>query len=63
MVMLTTHNFKEVFRIRELVGKCYVCHKNVYCLDGFLNGVISETKELICNECNEDENEDSPRKS
>jgi hypothetical protein len=63
MVMLTTLEVKEVFRIQELVGTCSVCHKNVYCLDGFLNGVISEAKELFCNECSDEDKKDSPSKS
>jgi hypothetical protein len=37
--------------MRELVGTCTCCEKEIYCLDGFLNGVITENKELYCFEC------------
>lgn len=36
--------------MRELVGKCESCGKDVFCLDGFLNGV-SEAGRLECFEC------------
>ncbi|MEK1828449.1 hypothetical protein AAAC51_03620 [Priestia megaterium] len=28
--------------MKEYVGICTVCQKNVYCLEGFLNGVVVE---------------------
>jgi hypothetical protein len=40
--------------MKELVGQCSVCHKEIYCLEGFLNGVILENKDLICFECQEE---------
>lgn len=36
--------------MRELVGTCESCGKDVFCLDGFLNGV-SEAGRLECFEC------------
>ncbi|WP_200865939.1 hypothetical protein [Thalassobacillus devorans] len=38
--------------MRELVGNCSKCGKNVYCEDGFLNGYY-ENKQLYCNDCYE----------
>ncbi|WP_424237486.1 hypothetical protein [Bhargavaea ginsengi] len=38
--------------MRELVGTCESCGKDVFCLDGFLNGV-SEAGRLECFECAE----------
>lgn len=48
--------------MRELVGTCTVCGKDVYCLDGFLNGVYEEGQ-LICMEClkNEKNKEDNEK--
>ncbi|MCZ8495440.1 MULTISPECIES: hypothetical protein [Priestia] len=36
--------------MKEYVGICTVCQKNVYCLEGFLNGVVVEGK-LVCFAC------------
>lgn len=41
--------------MKELVGTCHVCEKEVYCLDGFLNGVVNDEGVLICFECVKDE--------
>ncbi|SUV07408.1 Uncharacterised protein [Cytobacillus firmus] len=30
--------------MKELVGCCAVCGKDLYCLDGFFNGVHNEKK-------------------
>jgi len=37
----------------ELVGICNECKKEVYCLDGFLNGVLTENKEIYCFNCHD----------
>ena len=37
--------------MRELVGYCKDCQKEIYCLDGFLNGVILDDKTIICYSC------------
>ncbi|MEH7075517.1 hypothetical protein [Neobacillus drentensis] len=39
--------------MNELIGKCKCCCKEIYCLDGFFNGVHTEEKELYCFECHE----------
>ncbi|WP_285880104.1 hypothetical protein [Domibacillus indicus] len=36
--------------LKEWVGQCIVCGKDIYCLDGFLNGV-KEQGELFCFDC------------
>ncbi|WP_269431568.1 hypothetical protein [Bacillus sp. SA1-12] len=41
--------------MQEKVGKCSVCHKTIYCLDGFLNGVITDDKILYCFSCSKEE--------
>ncbi|WP_176555788.1 hypothetical protein [Virgibacillus ndiopensis] len=38
--------------MRELIGDCQSCGKNVYCEDGFFDGVQAEGL-LHCNECAE----------
>jgi hypothetical protein len=41
--------------VRELVGKCIKCEKDLFCLDGFFNGIILENKAILCFECSEEE--------
>jgi hypothetical protein len=41
--------------MKEYVGNCKECEKSIYCLDGFLNGIVSGDT-LICFECNDKEN-------
>lgn len=37
----------------ESVGSCNVCGKELFCRDGFLDGVVGERKELYCFDCAE----------
>lgn len=37
--------------MKELVGMCKNCNKDIFCLDGFFNGVLTEDKEIFCFEC------------
>ncbi|MGG3562542.1 hypothetical protein ABES03_13190 [Neobacillus rhizosphaerae] len=39
--------------MKELVGSCKCCNKNIYCLDGFFNGIHTERNEILCFECYE----------
>ncbi|GIQ66204.1 hypothetical protein PACILC2_47720 [Paenibacillus cisolokensis] len=39
--------------MRELVGECEVCRKEIYCEDGFLNGRLDEGGRLTCFTCAE----------
>ncbi|MDD9268054.1 hypothetical protein ACFPES_13530 [Paenibacillus sp. GCM10023248] len=43
--------------MRELVGQCSVCGKDIFCADGFLEGVIREDKQLECLTCSEGRSE------
>lgn len=36
--------------MRELIGQCEICHKDIFCLNGFLNGV-HKNNHLYCFEC------------
>jgi hypothetical protein len=35
----------------EEVGVCTMCNKTVYCIDGFLNGMLNDQSELLCFHC------------
>lgn len=37
--------------MKELVGSCQECGKDVFCMDGFLNGVHTDDKRLLCFDC------------
>jgi hypothetical protein len=37
--------------MKELVGYCTLCSKEIYCLDGFFNGVQSDDRKMYCFEC------------
>ncbi len=39
--------------MKELVGTCTICQKEIYCLDGFLNGIFQNEK-LYCFNCFEE---------
>lgn len=39
--------------MNELVGKCIHCGKNLYCMDGFFNGVHIDNKQTLCFDCAE----------
>jgi hypothetical protein len=41
--------------MKEFVGRCKNCEKDIYCLDGFLNGIILENHEVLCFECEKEE--------
>ena len=41
--------------MEELVGICHQCGKNLYCLDGFFNGVKTEDQKTLCFDCAEEE--------
>lgn len=45
----------------EYIGKCVTCNKEVFCEDGFLNGVY-ENDELYCFSCAEENNELAEKK-
>jgi hypothetical protein len=36
--------------MKELIGYCCLCNKEVYCLNGFFNGIVDKNQ-LFCNEC------------
>jgi hypothetical protein len=37
--------------MQEEVGICQKCGKKIYCLDGFLNGIVKPGGELTCFGC------------
>lgn len=44
--------------MREWVGSCQRCGVNIYCENGFFNGVILPGHEYLCFDCEEKESED-----
>ncbi|CAM4046002.1 hypothetical protein [Mesobacillus thioparans] len=44
--------------MKELVGICDACGKEIFCMDGFLNGIHDNGK-LLCFECEKNTKEDS----
>lgn len=42
--------------MKEYIGTCKKCQKSIFCLDGFLNGIVLEDG-LLCFECKEKETE------
>jgi hypothetical protein len=53
MILLIVVIIQGAGRLKELVGTCKCCKKEVYCLDGFFNGILTEEKETFCFECHE----------
>ncbi|WHY83218.1 hypothetical protein QNH23_07550 [Siminovitchia fortis] len=39
--------------MRELAGHCRTCGKEIYCENGFFNGVILKDGKIICFNCEE----------
>lgn len=37
--------------MREYIGKCNICGKEIYCEDGFFNGVLNTHHDYLCFEC------------
>jgi hypothetical protein len=49
--------------MKELIGSCLSCSKEVFCLDGFFNGVHTDQNELYCFECYEGSKRDEDPQS
>ena len=47
--------------MQELVGYCISCNKQVFCQDGFINGVVMEDKRLMCFACSVNGTEDESK--
>lgn len=43
--------------MKELIGQCKSCGKNIYCEDGFFNGVLLPGHQYLCMDCDEKEHE------
>ncbi|MGM9985775.1 MAG: hypothetical protein ACI35O_00980 [Bacillaceae bacterium] len=44
--------------MKEFVGYCANCKKEIHCLDGFINGVVMTKKDiLLCFECADNKKE------
>jgi hypothetical protein len=45
--------------VKELVGKCEKCKKELFCLDGFFQGEIGLSGKLFCLSCYIEEKKES----
>ena len=43
--------------MQELVGLCKECNKQIFCNDGFLNGIVLDDQSLLCFDCSDKEQE------
>jgi hypothetical protein len=41
--------------MREAVGLCIRCAKEVFCTDGFLNGIVLDSSHILCFTCQEND--------
>jgi hypothetical protein len=47
--------------MKELIGYCTSCEKEIYCLEGFFNGIQSNDLKIYCFECYESNQEKNPQ--
>lgn len=40
--------------MEEFIGGCIICKKEIYCINGFLNGIIHPDGTLRCFSCDKD---------
>ncbi|MCM3719097.1 hypothetical protein [Fictibacillus phosphorivorans] len=45
--------------MKEYVGPCESCKKDLYCMDGFFQGEISPSGKLYCFSCIKEEKKES----
>jgi ribosomal protein L24E len=41
--------------MREYIGSCHNCGKDIFCLDGFFTGVVKEDQKIFCFDCEKKE--------
>ncbi|MCM3588766.1 hypothetical protein M3182_24245 [Mesobacillus maritimus] len=39
--------------MKEHIGYCHQCGKEIFCLDGFFNGIHLNSKKILCFKCAE----------
>lgn len=37
--------------MRELIGSCSICGRELFCLDGFFNGTYTDDNKIVCFDC------------
>ena len=42
--------------MREYIGLCSHCGNEVFCLDGFFNGTLTDDKNIVCFDCQSSQN-------
>ncbi|WP_170169146.1 hypothetical protein [Mesobacillus subterraneus] len=43
--------------MKEFVGSCHLCGKEIFCMDGFLNGIHTKEGKVLCFDCDVKEND------
>ncbi len=43
--------------MKELIGYCSCCGKEVFCLDGFFNAIYTDDKKIVCFDCHDKKRE------
>jgi hypothetical protein len=57
------HKIKEEDSLmKERVGECLLCKKELFCLDGFFQGQVKDTGETYCFLCFEELKKESDKK-
>lgn len=46
--------------MKELVGYCTQCEREVFCVNGFLEGEVTEEQKVICFNCVQDDKKINP---
>ncbi|RJX41083.1 hypothetical protein D3P09_03495 [Paenibacillus pinisoli] len=54
--------YKDVNRLKEHVGYCQECRKEIFCRDGFLDGVVQEDTSIRCFDCSMPKQDDPDSK-
>ncbi|MFB3166195.1 hypothetical protein P5G62_003435 [Neobacillus sp. 179-C4.2 HS] len=47
--------------MKELIGYCNSCAKEIYCLEGFFNGIKADDGKIYCFECYECNQKENPQ--
>ncbi len=60
---ITFTSAEEVASMQEFVGHCAKCRKQIFCRDGFLDGIVLEDKSLVCFDCADEERDSHTKES
>jgi hypothetical protein len=61
LILLKKRILKGEKGMKELIGRCSCCGKELFCLDGFFNGVYTDEKKIVCFDCENAMKEENPQ--